>query len=1795
VPTNYTCKYVLGEDREVYENLIEALPAGMSNLTKGIVVPAHPEDQPPTFEFGNLTAGERYRVDLQGEWATAPIPRRFFTASGVTHTLSIPLPYGPVTVTLFDKDDIYVRYLLSVVNYATFFRAYSREITEYSEQPLRDLKEAISNDLAYRLATPMLAGLTTYIPADLEILSSLAHKLLIKNFLHVPGTLGATTEILAAFSASNPAFFKMSNLSLLDSPLYRSEEVFQGYEGHVWLPNSEIERWRAFILLINNLPQLYSIKQITEQEVHIDYGGKKSRHVFDFNSPLANSITSGLTYLTDCFLRLFSLTVTVEAQHYLEFCQASYILDQYMSTSLVNTDADPISVEPFQQFSLSGRFEQQYDISDTHRWIYDTPLYGDVDGVNRFFSMSGTPSVTSAIKVFVDGLLKGLYRDYRINIDSDYVAGAYPLRYISDPILIPIDISEPRPFKAPIFPTISVIGNANLQLVITPVEQGLDTISFVISHPPATILGDPEEVALQYYTPLVPSTGTVGDDQFGLIDLPVGVSSYDLVYPNVTTTSDYQLLISISVDPMPVTASEVSQISHMVVNRTTAGSTIQFSAPIEPDMKLNWMVVEDNTTSAIERGTQLIAAGQDSAQILFSGGPYVDIPVVIIQLWNTDPTPPNDVPIYLSSCMKVGPGGVIVRFSGPLVLSSYRLDYCVFTPGGAGDYIEFFTPPIGLIEAHYDTEWPYWANVELTPAPDGIRRDFTLPYPCPDPSSLYLALNGRLMTQGADRQYITDGNTVTFTFPPTSTQVIWASYPRSETGETTLPSTWDQDYLNRLPLLGGEYATGKIQTASAVAVGDTLSIGNLTFDAVGTASGLISHGSVISVGISILWTKLGVRLTSISEEPEDVAAKGTITVEDFTLLSGETVTVGTTVITEGIEWSAVTGNEYTAQSIADAILSISGVTATAIADQVVITAEIAGSFGNAIALTSSTPELTIPNPTLTGGVDAENRFRVGMSKDEDSLSLLDAINNHSVLSVHYVALLVSSGIIVQRAKVLGDGLYNEPMVVFGSSLSATNIIGDGTPSNYHECTVYNNEHVIGLPYSDVSIGTDRILNNSDMLYDGLAVNITPVYTTLNVLDYTLVLGATISLGTTVLTEGVEWTASTSNDVTASSISDAIVTAALGLAATTEASLVKMVAEVSIAPLTVSVSTPQLSLYNPYISILPDPLDVMTTYYVVNRTDLSFQLATTQGGVPITLIALGTGYYRITSQDVEVPTFTFHNQTASVEVLGTLFSGSSVVSVPSTEALSIGMAVQGIGIEPSSVIRSIDHALQITLSLPATLTSIDTLECRRMFQENEPIFIDSDELPAGLIEGQKYFAVNVKTNSFQVSELPEGTPFEFTTVGGELKFYSAPQFPAGNTQELDLLALNREINRHPITSSILRTELDDDTIIVTAKEVGTAWELPLISTGEALIVSGMYSGKDPTSEIIYGTSKVSYRYDAPVVTLDGISTRDWNHFSGDNFIFDYTPTLLQEPYYVAEVFPIENHPMDSTVANLPCNYPKGCFTQGLEAHINETEVEVPYEFAGGLIISTANIPVQETPQPTLDPAVFTMSLTSCSGQASIMLWVDGIYQPPTEYSYADMGGYGEITFNVAPTPEQILWVWYIPYGSACVNERTAALVGAVDDANVTFDVVDSPWEDAPTLMVYLDGVFMLQDQDYFVSGSKTQVDFVNPPSAVPTPQTVWAHYNLGSIVPVDMWRQVHVGVTDGIQDTYLIPHMLSSELPLTADTVIVFLDGINQGGQYGMETDVLGDLTGNIIFTGGVPEANRRLDVVYIRI
>lgn len=103
-----------------------------------------------------------------------------------------------------------------------------------------------------------------------------------------------------------------------------------------------------------------------------------------------------------------------------------------------------------------------------------------------------------------------------------------------------------------------------------------------------------------------------------------------------------------------------------------------------------------------------------------------------------------------------------------------------------------------------------------------------------------------------------------------------------------------------------------------------------------------------------------------------IAATGTITIVDFSELSGKTVTVDGQVLTEGAEFTAAVSNDSTATSLASAINGLENVNASAAANIITIVAAAAGTAGNAltVATNGASTGIVLSGATLAGGAAA---------------------------------------------------------------------------------------------------------------------------------------------------------------------------------------------------------------------------------------------------------------------------------------------------------------------------------------------------------------------------------------------------------------------------------------------------------------------------------------------------------------------------------------------------------------------------------------------------------------------------------------------------------------------------------------------------------------------------------------------------------------------------------------------------------------------------------------------------------
>ena len=102
-------------------------------------------------------------------------------------------------------------------------------------------------------------------------------------------------------------------------------------------------------------------------------------------------------------------------------------------------------------------------------------------------------------------------------------------------------------------------------------------------------------------------------------------------------------------------------------------------------------------------------------------------------------------------------------------------------------------------------------------------------------------------------------------------------------------------------------------------------------------------------------------------------ATGTITVEDFALLTNDIVIVDGIELTEGVDWNANTDNNTTASSLAAVIDALANVSAIAAGNVITITYDTVGVAGNAVRIeycdSASGDGINLSGARLSGGFE----------------------------------------------------------------------------------------------------------------------------------------------------------------------------------------------------------------------------------------------------------------------------------------------------------------------------------------------------------------------------------------------------------------------------------------------------------------------------------------------------------------------------------------------------------------------------------------------------------------------------------------------------------------------------------------------------------------------------------------------------------------------------------------------------------------------------------------------------------
>lgn len=198
-------------------------------------------------------------------------------------------------------------------------------------------------------------------------------------------------------------------------------------------------------------------------------------------------------------------------------------------------------------------------------------------------------------------------------------------------------------------------------------------------------------------------------------------------------------------------------------------------------------------------------------------------------------------------------------------------------------------------------------------------------------------------------------------------------------------------------------------------------------------------------------------------------ASGTVTVVDYTALAGKILTVAGHALTEGVEWTAATSNDATADSLAAAIDALTEVdAANPAANAITVVAHTAGTAGNAITLaTGDVVNLTISGAVLSGGIAAatvnvngttltestdfnavtsNNQTATNLAAAIDALSLVGAAAVGAIVTVtadsvstagnSYVFTKTGSGLTLSGSGTLAGGVDGYAVTVSGTGATA---------------------------------------------------------------------------------------------------------------------------------------------------------------------------------------------------------------------------------------------------------------------------------------------------------------------------------------------------------------------------------------------------------------------------------------------------------------------------------------------------------------------------------------------------------------------------------------------------------------------------------------------------------------------------------------------------------------------------------------------------------------------------------------
>lgn len=203
-----------------------------------------------------------------------------------------------ITISNSIDNPVYVE--IASTHMATHLSSFAQELYKFAGR--------LSEKYFYAMNSPWATFFVEYqlpwlkILPDLTEIRLLSVNAIANTLFGETGQQGGITDLISAFTVNTPAHIESRNPDLFQPDLFQpvvSGEDMAGFESHVWLGNTCLNRWLAFNVLLNNA-DAFNVKSANEDAVLLQYDGTEffEQHIFDTTGPACSIL--GLVDFLGC-------------------------------------------------------------------------------------------------------------------------------------------------------------------------------------------------------------------------------------------------------------------------------------------------------------------------------------------------------------------------------------------------------------------------------------------------------------------------------------------------------------------------------------------------------------------------------------------------------------------------------------------------------------------------------------------------------------------------------------------------------------------------------------------------------------------------------------------------------------------------------------------------------------------------------------------------------------------------------------------------------------------------------------------------------------------------------------------------------------------------------------------------------------------------------------------------------------------------------------------------------------------------------------------------------------------------------------------------------------------------------------------------------------------------------------------------------------------------------------------------------------------------------------------------------